>query len=323
MRDHRFDFLPMPLRPTARATIAMLEGSHLQLSFSSVWGWPDSNQQRSQPSEPTAGSRPTPEEQIDQVLAAVRDVLGPDLVGAYLHGSAVLGGLRPRSDIDVLAVSRRPTTKDEKRRLVERLVAITGTTEPGPPWTVELTIVIESQIRPWRYPPPMDFQYGEWVRREFERGNFEPWPARDPDLALLITIVLHGNRPLLGPPPTEIFDPVPRLDCTRAMLDGLDGLLDRLDEDTRNVLLTLGRIWCTLATGEIRAKDAAADWALRRLPEEHRAVLARARAIYLGEEEERWDDIKPLVRPHADYVVATIKRLAAEPSPNDRESQTG
>jgi streptomycin 3"-adenylyltransferase len=223
----------------------------------------------------------------------------------------VLGGLRPRSDIDILAVSRRPTTRGEKRRLVQRLAAITGTTDPGPPWTIELTIVVGSQIRPWRYPPPMDFQYGEWVRRAFERGDLEPWPARDPDLAILITSVPRGDRPLLGPPPAEVFDPVPRRDRTRAMLDGLDGLLHRLEDDTRNVLLTLARVWCTLATDEIRAKDSAADWALRRLPGEHRAVLARARAIYLGEEEERWEDLKPRIRPFAGYVAATIKWLAA------------
>jgi predicted nucleotidyltransferase len=58
------------------------------------------------------------EEQLDRVLAVARDVLGPDVVGGYLHGSAVLGGLRPRSDIDVLVVSRRPTTREEKQRLV-------------------------------------------------------------------------------------------------------------------------------------------------------------------------------------------------------------
>jgi predicted nucleotidyltransferase len=249
--------------------------------------------------------------QWGQVLELLLDILGPDLVGAYLHGSAVLGGLRPRSDIDVLAVLCRPTTKDEKLRLVEGLVGITGTTEPGPPWTVELTTVVDSEIRPWRYPARLDFQYGEWVRLEFERGNFAPWPKRDPDLALLITNVLRGNRPLFGPPPSKIFDPVPRLDRTRAMLDGLDGLLDRLEEDTRNVLLTLARIWCTLATDEIRAKDAAADWALVRLPEAHRAPLARARAIYLGAEEERWDDLAPRFRAHAEYVAGKIRRLAA------------
>ena len=38
-------------------------------------------------------------------------------------------------------------------------------------------------------------------------------------------------------------------------------------------------------------------------------MLARARAVYLGEEEERWDDLAPRLRPHADYVVAEIERL--------------
>ncbi|MGH3084374.1 MAG: hypothetical protein ACRDNP_10010 [Gaiellaceae bacterium] len=43
--------------------------------------------------------------QLQQLMFVVRDVLGKQIVGAYLHGSAVLGGIRPRSDIDVLAVS--------------------------------------------------------------------------------------------------------------------------------------------------------------------------------------------------------------------------
>jgi Domain of unknown function (DUF4111) len=87
-------------------------------------------------------------------------------------------------------------------------------------------------------------------------------------------------------------------------------LLGDLASDTRNVILTLARIWSTVATDVIRSKDEAATWALARLPEEHRAVLARARAIYLGDEQERWEDLEPRVRPHVDYVVAEIERLA-------------
>jgi predicted nucleotidyltransferase len=234
-------------------------------------------------------------------------------VGAYLFGSAVLGGLRPRSDLDVLVVSRRRTSRGEKRRLVERLLAVSGSQPPAPPRPVELTIVVESEIRPWPYPPAYDFQYGEWLRREFESGDVEPWPTTaNPDLAVLITMVLLGNRPLLGPPPADVFDPVPRDDLVRAMVDGLDGLLRDLDTDTRNVVLTLARIWSTVASGTIRSKDEAATWALERLPDEHRTVLARARAIYLGDEEERWDDLEPHVRPHADRVVAEIRRLAEQ-----------
>jgi streptomycin 3"-adenylyltransferase len=173
-----------------------------------------------------------------------------------------------------------------------------------------LTVVVESEIRPWHYPPAFDFQYGDWLRSEFESGNVEPWPTTtNPDLASLIAMVLLANAPLFGPSPAEIFDPVPQRDLVSAMVEGVDALLGDLDWDTRNVVLTIARIWSTMATGEIRSKDAAADWALPRLPEEHRAVLARARAIYLGDEEERWDDIMSRVRPHADNVVAEIDQL--------------
>ena len=247
--------------------------------------------------------------QIDRILALVRDVLGEDVIGAYLHGSAVLGGLRPHSDLDVLVVSRRQTTDAEKRALVDRLLRISGRGDPtGQARPIELTIVVESEIRPWRYPPRLDFQYGDWWRAEFERGELAPWTSPSPDLAPVITMVLNGNHPVFGPPPAAILDPVPREDVNRAIVEGIPGLLDDLGADTANVVLTFARIWTTLETGIIRSKDAAADWALARLPEEHRPVLARARAIYLGDEEERWDDLRPRVRPHVDHVLGEIER---------------
>jgi predicted nucleotidyltransferase len=254
------------------------------------------------------------EKQLEQVLALVRGVLGPDVVGAYLHGSAVLGGMRPRSDVDVLVVSRRRTTRGQKRRLVEGLFAVSGRNPPATPRPVELTIVVEPEIRPWRYPPRMDFQYGEWLRREFESGELEPWETTNPDLASLIAIVLLGDRALLGPAPAEVLDPIPREDYTRAMVAGVDGLLRDLEPDTANVVLTLARIWSTIATGTITSKDAAADWVLERLPDEQRPVLVRARAVYLGEADDTWDDLEQHVRPHADYVVREIERLASDPT---------
>jgi predicted nucleotidyltransferase len=241
------------------------------------------------------------QQQLGRVLGLVADVLGPDAVGAYLFGSAALGGLRPESDLDVLVVSRRPTTRAEKQRLVDRLLAVSGRQTPEGRWRrLELTIVVDEAL---------DFQYGDWWRREFESGNVEPWSgtAAVTDLTVLIAMVLADGQPLLGPPPAEVLRPVSRRDLAAAMLEGIDSLLGDLDEDTRNVVLTLARIWSTVATGTIRSKDAAADWALDRLPEEHRPVLARARAIYLGEEPERWDDLRPRVRPYADHVVAEIR----------------
>ena len=237
--------------------------------------------------------------QLDRVVDLLREVLGPDVVATYLFGSAVIGGLQRESDLDVLAVSARRTTRAEKKGLVERLLSLSGR-----PRRLELTIVADGAL---------DFQYGDWWRRDFESGNVEPWSgtASANDLTVLIAMVLTAGRPVLGPPPAEVLGSVSRQDVTRAMLEGIGPLLADLDDDTRNVVLTLARIWTTLGTGEFRSKDAAADWALERLPEEHRAVLVRARAIYLDDEPERWDDLRPRVRPHADFVVAEVRRLQA------------
>jgi predicted nucleotidyltransferase len=263
---------------------------------------------------------PADRQQLDRVVAAVREVLGRDAAGAYLFGSAVLGGLQTGSDLDVLAVSRRSTTRAQKQGLVGRLLPISGRRTPDGRWRrVELTVVVESEIKPWRYPPRFDFQYGDWLRAEFERGELTPWTTtRSPDLAVLTTMALAADTPLLGPPPADVFDPVPHEDLLRAVVDGIEPLLGDLDSDTRNVILTLARMWSTVATGAVRSKDAAARWALDRLPPEHRAVLARARAIHLGEEGERWDDLEPQVEPHVDRVVGEIMRLAS-PVPSARD----
>lgn len=244
-----------------------------------------------------------------EIVRLVGGVLGPDVIGSCLHGSSVLGGLRPASDLDVLVVSRRRMDEQQRRTLLGGLLPISGSRHEVRP--VELTVVVQSEVRPWRYPPTGDFLYGEWLRAEYEAGQV-PRPEPMPDLALLITMARAGNRPLTGPRPAQLLDPVPHADLVRASVAGIPGLLADLDGDTRNVLLTLARTWTTLATGRIRSKDAAADWALAQLPPEHRPALEHARRLYLDFHygEESWSDaLRARVRPLVDRVLAEIDRL--------------
>lgn len=85
-------------------------------------------------------------------------------------------------------------------------------------------------------------------------------------------------------------------------------MLRDLESDTRNVVLTLARIWSSIVTDEVRSKDAAADWALPLLPAKLQPVLAEARAIYLGEQEEESETFQVEVRSFAELVVAEIRR---------------
>jgi streptomycin 3"-adenylyltransferase len=176
--------------------------------------------------------------------------------------------------------------------------------------SIELIVVVQSEVRPWRYPPTCDFLYGDWLREEIAYYG-PPRPQAMPSLAVMIPMTLAGNHPLTGPPPAELFDTVPPEDLARGSAADLPGLLNDLPGDTRNVLLTLARIWATLATGEIRSKDAAADWALTRLPPEHRPVLEHAKQLYLTRDyaEETWsDELKAQVASHVEAVLCEINR---------------
>ncbi|WP_041562504.1 aminoglycoside adenylyltransferase family protein [Nocardia brasiliensis] len=246
--------------------------------------------------------------QEDGVAGLVRRVFGEQLVGVYRHGSAVLGGLRRYSDIDVLVVSADSLDGAQRRVLLEGLLELSGGVG-GALRPVELTSVVQGAVRPWRYPPTSDFQYGEWLRAEYEGGEI-PSATVSPDLAVLITMVLDGDSTLVGPPPARVLDPVPRADLTHAMVAGVPELVEELGTDTRNVLLTLARVWMTVATGVIAAKDKAADWALDRIAQEHRPVLAHARAVYLGAAEENWTGQAARIERAALTLRAGIEQAA-------------
>ena len=247
------------------------------------------------------------EDQINMCLNLLKDVLGQNLLGVYLYGSSILGGLQKYSDIDLYVVTERSTTHVEKIKLVFSLLHVSGVYMKSSRLPIELTIVTKSAINPWHYPPNFDFQYGEWLRKQFESGIIEPWRTKEmPELALLITQVLLASKTLLGPNPDRLFQKVPYKDFIAATTYELKNLMSELSGDTRNVLLTYARIWSTLTTDAIRSKLAAADWAIDHLPEKYRPVMKRAKAICIGEENEHWDDIQSLIKPCANFIVSQI-----------------
>jgi len=246
-------------------------------------------------------------QQINQCLSLLQNILGQDLLGVYLYGSSVVGGLQKYSDIDLFVVLGRATTPEEKTQLVTNLLHISGIYQKSSKLPIEMTLVMKSEVNPWRYPPRFDFQYGDWLRPEFESGNINPWPTKEmPDLALLITQVLLASKTLWGLEPHQLLCTIPYRDFITAMVQGLEELKVNLNVDTCNVLLTYARVWRTAETDTIYAKPAAADWVINRLPTEYQAVMKRAKAICVGEESEYWEDVKTLVKPCADFIVSKI-----------------
>ncbi|WP_053014285.1 MULTISPECIES: aminoglycoside adenylyltransferase domain-containing protein [Xenorhabdus] len=55
--------------------------------------------------------------EADKTLVIIQKRLAESLVAVYLHGSAVVGGLRPRSDVDLLVVIDQPMTSEVRASL--------------------------------------------------------------------------------------------------------------------------------------------------------------------------------------------------------------
>lgn len=227
--------------------------------------------------------------QVSAVQAVLARHLGHNLRAIHLFGSAVDGGLKPGSDIDLMVSVADPLAEPVRRTLMTDL--LTHSAWPGSSdnlRALEVTVVALGEIVPWRYPPRREMQFGEWLRADIEAGRFEP-AMLDHDLAILITKLRGHSTALFGPTAAELFEEVPRSDFRKSLLDTIAQWNEEPDwlGEERNILLALARIWFSASTGDIVSKDVAAAWAVRRLPPPYRSLVEHAAAAYLrGEEDE-------------------------------------
>ncbi len=202
-----------------------------------------------------------PKEAI-QAIEMIEELLDSILVGVYLYGSAVMGGLRINSDVDILVVTNHGLSEKTRRNLTNRLMLISGKigniTAIRP---LEVTVINKNDILPWHFPPKYEFMYGEWLREQFEKGEISR-PTYDPDLAILLAQAIENCITLLGVNAAEVLEPVPIKDIQRAIKESLPGLIEDIKGDKRNVILTLAKMWFTTSTSEISSKDQSAEWAI-------------------------------------------------------------
>lgn len=202
---------------------------------------------------------PPETEQGSAALAELRRILGDGLLAVYLHGSAVSGGLRPQSDIDLLAVVERGLTGDERDALLSSLLRLSGRhpAVADGPRCLEVMVFTRLDLAGNLFPARAEFVYGEWLRDACQSGEV-PMQARNPEFTLVLAQARQEAIALFGPD-RDMLLPEPSMATIRqAMRDLLPALLDGLLDDTRNVLLTLARMWRTASSGAFVTKDEAA-----------------------------------------------------------------
>ena len=126
--------------------------------------------------------------QVLEMASLARAVFGTKLCSVLLYGSAALRGTRPDSDLDLLLVTEREMTQDERLQMTGRLLALSGPVGCRDRRPMEVTVFSRRDLLQVRGRPGWQYQYGEWLRQELLRGAL-PQRSENPD-----AILLFGRR---------------------------------------------------------------------------------------------------------------------------------
>lgn len=230
-----------------------------------------------------------PRAELARLTRDLQSVVGADLTGVYAHGSFALGCFNPAlSDLDVLVVTKRSLTHGERTALGPLLARVSR---------LEIHVLTESALVPWRHPAPYDLHFGSEQRLV--------GPGEDHDLAAHVTVARYAGVALLGPLPADVLPEVPWQDYE----DSLRRDLEWCGEHGGRLyaVLSPARIWATLTERVVHSKASGAAWAVERAPQEFRPLLSQVLETYrTGSSEPRFE--REQVRPFVDYV---IEQLAA------------
>jgi streptomycin 3"-adenylyltransferase len=140
------------------------------------------------------------------VAAGLTRVLGPALIGVYLHGSGALGGWSPeRSDVDLLGVVARPLERRAKKVISARL------NHPSlacpAPAGLELSLVTVAVAADPPKRPPFELHLSTGPSPQTHLGGPD---ATDPDLLLHFAVCRRAGVAVAGPDPLGVFAEPPR-----------------------------------------------------------------------------------------------------------------
>lgn len=236
---------------------------------------------------------------LDALAEALEEVLGQQLVGVYVHGSIALGGFHPKtSDIDVLGICTQSVSSDTKAIIASKLL------ELAPPARgLEFSLLTRQATQE----PVRQVPFELHVAREPEVHVVDGATHEgDEDLVLAIEICRRAGIALYGPPPEQVFAPIPE----EWLLDMCDRELAWIkDHPSRtpaeSAVLQACRAWRYAQERVLSSKVESGRWALgRAVPEGDLIETAVARKL--------GDDGAEVDHERALALVAKVRRVIEE-----------
>ncbi len=195
---------------------------------------------------------------LAELTRRLEGVLGDDLLGVYGGGSYALGAYEPgRSDIDVTAVAAGPLPRDAKRAIVDGL---RHEALPCPARGLELVVYPLATARSGGGEPGFELNLNTGAEMGF-RVDEEPGEIEGFWFAIDRAILREHGVPLHGPPPAELFAPIPRARVLPLLVESIRWHRDSDVPLGTDVVLNTARALQFAAEGIWSPKRAAGAWA--------------------------------------------------------------
>ena len=238
-----------------------------------------------------------------------REILGENLAGIYLHGSAAMGCFHPRkSDLDLLAVVQHPLDDTCKRAYMEMVTELSAQMPGnGTHGGIEMSIVLREVCNPFVYPTPFELHFSAghlaWYRREPE-DYIRKMKGTDKDLAAHFTVIRNRGICLYGLPAAEVFGEVPAADYLDSIREDIAGAREEIAGNPLYLTLNLARVLAYCSEGKVLSKREGGEWALANVPEGFHPLLRTALADYAGSTAETYDP--EMAKEYAGYMLDRI-----------------
>lgn len=240
-----------------------------------------------------------------ELVRRLRGILGERLLGVYAAGSFGLGDFDPdRSDLDVFAVCRGTVTTDEKRTIVAEL---RHESLPCPARGLEFVLYPETVARTPSADAGFALNLNTGAKIAF-RVDEEPGSVERHWFPLDRALVRTGGTALLGPPPAELFAPIPRPLLAPVVEEALAWHLVPGHSGDDDTVLNACRSLRWLREDVWTSKSEAGAWALEHVDDRDLVVAAlanRDRSARLGRER---------VARFVEHVIAELDAASLAPA---------
>ena len=221
---------------------------------------------------------------LNRFVSMCAEVLGEELVGVYLHGSAVMGCFNPeKSDLDLLVVVEGELSDPVKLAFMEQVASLNG---EAPAKGLELSVLRREACNPVVHPMAFELHFSathlNWFRSD-PQDYVRKMKGTDPDLAAHVTVLNRRGVTLYGPAIPEVFGPVAREDYIDAIWFDVENAREDIRENPMYIVLNLCRVLAYLREGAVLSKKEGGEWGARMFPE-YGEFLNRALQCYQSEE---------------------------------------